>query len=168
MAETVLRAALAEAGLDGAVVVDSAGTGDWHIGQPMNSGARTALATRGYDGSDHRARQIEPSWLARRDLVLAMDARNLADLRRMAGAAGSDRIRLFGEVGGLSGQGRPDPRGRGDLRGEADGAEIPDPYGGDAAEFGHVLDLLGSAAPVIAARLARRLEPAADGRDTRA
>ena len=171
MAETVLRAALAEAGLDGAVVVDSAGTGDWHIGQPMNSGARTALATRGYDGSDHRARQIEPSWLARRDLVLAMDARNLADLRRMAGAAGSDRIRLFGEVGGLSGQGRPDPRGRGDRGGqgdEADGAEIPDPYGGNAAEFGYVLDLLGSAAPVIASRLARRLEPATDSRDTSA
>jgi protein-tyrosine phosphatase len=162
MAETVLRAALAEAGLDGAVVVDSAGTGDWHIGQPMNSGARTALATRGYDGSAHRARQIEPSWLARRDLVLAMDARNLADLRRMAGAAGSDRIRLFGEVGGLSGRGRPDPRGRGD---EADGAEIPDPYGGNAAEFGYVLDLLGSAAPVIASRLARQLESAAGDRD---
>jgi protein-tyrosine phosphatase len=153
MAETVLRAALAEAGLDGAVVVDSAGTGDWHIGQPMNSGARAALATRGYDGSAHRARQIEPSWLARRDLVLAMDARNLADLRRMAGSSDSDRIRLFGEVGGLR---------------EADGAEIPDPYGGNAAEFGYVLDLLGSAAPVIAVRLARRLEPAADGRDTQA
>ena len=153
MAETVLRAALAEAGLDGVVVVDSAGTGDWHIGQPMNSGARAALATRGYDGSAHRARQIEASWLARRDLILAMDARNLADLRRMAGAAGRDRIRLFGEVGGLRG------------RDEADGAEIPDPYGGNAAEFGYVLDLLGRAAPVIASRLARRLEPAADGRD---
>jgi protein-tyrosine phosphatase len=150
MAETVLRAALTEAGLDGTVVVDSAGTGDWHIGQPMNSGARAALATRGYDGSAHRARQIEPSWLARRDLVLAMDARNLADLRRMAGAPGRDRIRLFGEVGGLS---------------DTEGAEIPDPYGGNAAEFGYVLDLLGRAAPVIARQLARRLEPAADGRD---
>ena len=150
MAETVLRAALTEACLDGAVVVDSAGTGDWHIGQSMNSGARAALATRGYDGSAHRARQIEPSWLARRDLVLAMDARNLADLRRMAGAAGRDRIRLFGEVGGLS---------------DTESAEIPDPYGGNAAEFGYVLDLLGRAAPVIASQLARRLEPAADGRD---
>jgi protein-tyrosine phosphatase len=116
----------------------------------MNSGARAALATRGYDGSAHRARQIEASWLAGRDLVLAMDARNLADLRRMAGAAGRDRIRLFGEVGGLS---------------ETEGAEIPDPYGGNAAEFGYVLDLLGRAAPVIASRLARRLALAADGGD---
>ncbi len=146
MAETVLRAALADAGLAGQVVVDSAGTGDWHIGQPMDAGARAALARRGYDGSAHRARQVQASWLAQRDLVLAMDARNLADLRRMAGARAGDRIRLFGEVGGLS---------------EAGDGQIPDPWGGDAAKFGHVLDLLSRAAPVIAGRLARLLEPQA-------
>jgi protein-tyrosine phosphatase len=145
MAETVLRAALAEAGLDGAVRVDSAGTGDWHVGEPMHPPARAALARRGYDGSAHRARQVEPSWLAGRDLVLAMDARNLAALRRMAGPAGSDRIRLFGEVGGLDGG--------------AAGTEIPDPYGGDDADFDHVLDLLGAAAPVVAVRLTQLLEP---------
>ncbi len=145
MAETVLRAALAEAGLDGAVRVDSAGTGDWHVGEPMHPPARAALARRGYDGSAHRARQVEPAWLAGRDLVLAMDARNLAALRRMAGPAGNDRIRLFGEVGGLDGA--------------AAGAEIPDPYGGDDADFDHVLDLLGAAAPVVAARLTQLLEP---------
>jgi len=151
MAETVLRAELVAAGLDGAVIVDSAGTGDWHIGDAMNSGARAALASRGYDGSAHRARQFQASWLAQRDLILAMDARNLADLRRMAraqghgtGAQDADRIRLFGEVGGLT---------------EADGGEIPDPYGGNAVEFGYVLDLLGAAAPVIVGRLARLLEP---------
>jgi protein-tyrosine phosphatase len=157
MAETVLRAELVAAGLDGTVIVDSAGTGDWHIGDAMNSGARAALANRGYDGSDpetHRARQFQASWLAQRDLILAMDARNLADLRRMArdpttqghgtGAQDADRIRLFGEVGGLT---------------EADDGEIPDPYGGNAAEFGYVLDLLGAAAPVIVGRLARLLEP---------
>src|SRR5271165_7308173 len=144
MAETVLRAELAAAGLDGAVVVDSAGTGDWHVGDAMNSGARAALASRGFDGSTHRARQIEPSWLARRDLVLAMDARNLADLRRMARGQGEDRIRLFGEVGGLD---------------EPSGGDIPDPWGGGAEKFGHVLDLLGAAAPVIVARLARLLAP---------
>jgi protein-tyrosine phosphatase len=143
MAETVLRAELAAAGLDGVVVVDSAGTGDWHVGGAMNSGARAALASRGFDGSTHRARQIEPSWLARRDLVLAMDARNLADLRRMARGQDTDRIRLFGEVGGLDG---------------ATGGQIPDPYGGNADEFGYVLDLLSAAAPVIAGRLARLLE----------
>jgi protein-tyrosine phosphatase len=141
MAETVLRAELAAAGLDGAVVVDSAGTGDWHVGDAMDPAARAALASRGHDGSAHRARQIEPSWLSRRDLILAMDARNRADLRRMANSADADRIRLFSEAGGLT-----------------ETRDIPDPWGGGPDEFGRVLDLLRAAAPVIVARLARLLE----------
>jgi len=144
MAETVLRAFLVEAGLDGAVSLDSAGTGNWNIGRPMYSQARAVLASRGHDGSGHRARQFRASWLAQRDLVLAMDTDNLAVLRRLARPADSDRIRLFGEVGGLA---------------QTDG-EIPDPYGGNAAEFDYVLDLISTAAPVIIARLAQLLEPA--------
>ena len=54
---------------------------------------------------------------------------------------------MFGEVGGLT---------------EVGGGDIPDPWGGGADEFGHVLDLLSAAAPVIAGQLARLLEP--DGR----
>jgi protein-tyrosine phosphatase len=142
MAETVLRASLAEAGLAEAVTLDSSGTGDWHIGEPMNPQALQALDSRGYDGSAHRARQFEASWLPERDLVLAMDAGNLATLRRLAGPRDQDRIRLFGEVGGL---------------GETGGGQIPDPYGGDQADYAYVLDLLGAAAPVIAARLAQLL-----------
>ena len=147
MAEVVLRAALDDAGLGDAVQVDSAGTGDWHVGQVMNRGALAALARRGYDGSAHRGRQLRGSWLAERDLFLAMDANNLADLRRMAGPADRDRIRLFGEVGGL-GQG-------------THGAEIPDPYGGDADEYDYVLGLITAAAPVIVSRLIDLLEPTA-------
>jgi protein-tyrosine phosphatase len=165
MAETVLRqvltdagltagpgltadASLTDAGLAGGVVLDSAGTGDWHLGEPMHRPARAALARRGYDGSAHRARQFEASWLAERDLVLAMDEYNLADLRKLAAPGDRDRIRLFGEVGGLTG---------------SESAEIPDPYGGDAAEFDHVLDLLSTAAPVIAARLTELLKPEDQG-----
>ena len=88
-------------------------------------------------------RPRRPSWLAERDLILAMDARNLADLRRMAKGQDAERIRLFSEVGGLT-----------------ETRDIPDPWGGGPEEFGHVLDLLGAAAPVIAARLARLLETA--------
>jgi len=149
MAETVLRAELDRAGLGGAVTVDSAGTGDWHIGDRMDPGARAALARRGYDGSTHRARQFDASWLGRCDLVLAMDARNLADLRRMAPAAEAGRIGLFGEVGGLTDA----------ATGGGGGGEIPDPWGGGPDEFGYVLDLLGAAAPVIAGRLPRVLQP---------
>jgi protein-tyrosine phosphatase len=154
MAETVLRHFLAKAGLDRAVVLDSAGTGDWHIGEPMHRPAQLALTGRGYDGSAHLARQFQPSWLAGRDLILAMDARNLAALRQMAAPGDRDRIRLFGEVGGLSDP--KDPL-------SPEGPEIPDPYGGDAAEFGYVLDLLTAAAPVIVARVAELLKPGALG-----
>jgi protein-tyrosine phosphatase len=147
MAETVLRGAVAQAGLDRAVVVDSAGTGDWHAGQPMNSMAREALARQGHDGSAHRGRQLRRSWIAERDLFLAMDADNLANLRSLASPADRDRIRLFGEVGGLS----PGARG----------SEIPDPYGGDADEFDYVLGLITTAAPVIISSLMGLLQPTA-------
>src|SRR5215469_12774210 len=83
-AEVLLREELSKAGLDGKVQVESAGTGDWHLGEPMHRGARVELARRGLDGSTHRARQIGRSWLADYDLLLAMDRHNLASLQRMA------------------------------------------------------------------------------------
>ena len=143
MAETVLRGAITAAGLDGAVAVDSAGTGDWHIGEQMDASAREALSRRGYDGSAHRARQIESSWLPQYDLILAMDRNNLHNLRRMAAGTDTGRIRLFGPEGGLT---------------EPDGGQIPDPWGGGAEQFDYVLGLLRRATPVIARRLARLLE----------
>ncbi|HEY1626073.1 MAG TPA: low molecular weight protein-tyrosine-phosphatase [Streptosporangiaceae bacterium] len=133
MAEVALRGALDKAGLADAVIVDSAGTGDWHVGQGINRGALAALARRGYDGSAHRARQFKPSWFGSRDLVLAMDSSNLADLRAMGGD-----VELFAEVAGLT-----------------EVTDIPDPYGGDAADFDYVLDLLEAAMPAIIARLAQ-------------
>ena len=129
MAEVVLRAQLAAAGLQDRVIVDSAGTGDWHVGEPMNPPARRQLERRGYDGSAHQARQFDASWLAGRDLILAMDSSNLANLRALAQQDDSTpdtlrRIRLFGEVAGL------------------DGADVPDPWGGSPAEFARVLSML--------------------------
>jgi protein-tyrosine phosphatase len=126
MAEVVLREQVAVAGLGGQVLVDSAGTGDWHVGDRMNSKARTQLARNGYDGEAHRARQFDTSWLPERDLILAMDATNLRDLRALAPAADAARIRLFGEIAGL------------------DGRDVPDPYFGDPADFARVLALLES------------------------
>jgi protein-tyrosine phosphatase len=149
MAEVALTCELAAAGLADAARVDSAGTGDWHIGHQMDAHARAELGRRGYDGSAHRARQVKPSWLANRDLILAMDRHNLADLRRMAARAGigGDRIMLFGEAGGLPGQGEA----------EGDGLDVPDPYGGDSSDFGAVLDLIEAAARHIAAQLTELL-----------
>lgn len=147
MAEVVLRSELAAAGLAGAVTVDSAGTGDWHIGHPMDARARAELEQRGYDGSAHRARQIAGSWLTGRDLFLAMDRRNLADLRRMAVRAGvgPDRVRLFGEAGGLV----PER----DADGPAGHLDVPDPYSGGADDFSAALELIQAGARRIAGEL---------------
>jgi protein-tyrosine phosphatase len=135
MAEAVLRSYAYESRAD--VVIDSAGTGNWHLGQSMNTRAQAQLTKRGYDGETHRARQIDASWLPERDLFLAMDSSNLADLRAMArGVPGAeDRILLFGEVGGLG------------------GADIPDPYSGGPEDFAKVLDMLEAAAPYILSSL---------------
>lgn len=148
MAEVVLRDELALAGLAEAVVVDSAGTGDWHIGEPMDPGARSELGRRGYDGSAHRARQFQRSWFAGYDLVLAMDRSNLATLRRMAANAHPQRIRLFRSFDPAVPTGARDP-----YRGE-----VPDPYGGPPERYRLALDLVLPAARGLTARLAQVLD----------
>jgi protein-tyrosine phosphatase len=84
MAEYVLRSFAEQAGLDHIVKVDSAGTGDWHVGEPADHRALSALRRRGYDGSAHRARQFDPHWFATRNLVVALDHDHLRTLRSWA------------------------------------------------------------------------------------
>jgi len=145
MAGALIEAELAAAGLSERVSVESAGTGDWHLGERMDSRARAELARRGYDGSVHRARQIGPDWLDRFDLLLAMDASNLRDLRAMSAGRPelAGRIRLFRSF---------DPEA-------PEGAEVPDPYVGGPGEFAAVFDLMQSAARGLVAELARLLAP---------
>ena len=139
MAEALIAAEIEAAGLSGRVSVESAGTGDWHIGEGMDRGARAELARRGYDGSAHRARQIDADWLDRFDLLVAMDASNLRNLRTMAAGRPEliERIRLFRSFDPLA----------------PEGAQVPDPYGGDAQEFAAVFDLLDAAARGLAGAL---------------
>ena len=150
MAEVVLRAELEQAGLAGRVEVDSAGTGDWHIGSPMDPGARAQLALRGYDGSGHRARQFGPSWFGRYDLIAAMDRSNLAALRAMAPDQDSAaRIRLFRSF---------DPWLAGsdaDLS-RRDG-QVPDPYNGTSEDYALAFELVAAAAGGLAGQLAELL-----------
>jgi protein-tyrosine phosphatase len=145
MAEVVLRDQIDKAFLTERVTVDSAGTGDWHVGDRMNSRARTQLTHRGYDGDAHRARQFDRTWLAERDLIIAMDAANLRDLRALArGDADLDRrIRLFGEIGGLDGQ------------------DVPDPYYGTDDDFADVLAMLETGMARIVDELMPQLRPRA-------
>jgi protein-tyrosine phosphatase len=135
MADAVLRAQIEKAGLGDRVIVDSAGTGDWHVGERMHRTASRQLKRNGYDGDTHRARQFDRSWLAERDLIVAMDASNVRDLRALAADVDDHRIRLLGEIGALR------------------GAEIPDPYYGGDAEFASVLAMLETGMSHLVARL---------------
>jgi protein-tyrosine phosphatase len=84
MGEIVLRRLVADAGLGDRVVVDSAGTGDWHIGEHADRRAVATLSAAGYDASRHRARQFDPHWFALRDLVIALDRGHERTLRGWA------------------------------------------------------------------------------------
>jgi protein-tyrosine phosphatase len=134
MAEVVLRARLAEAGLAGRITVDSGGTVDWRAGEQMDSGARAALARRGYDGQAHISRQFTPDWVPGRDLVLVMDTSNLKVLWPLFGPD-PRRIRLFGDAAGLR------------------MADVPDPYGGSADDFDRVLTMLETGMPALVDQL---------------
>jgi len=154
MAEVAVRAELDRAGLSGRVEVDSAGTGDWHLGHGMDERAQAELARRGYDGSGHRARQFDRSWFGRYDLVLAMDASNLKRLRQLApdaDAAGRTAMLLSFD---------PDLAGR-----DARDLEVPDPYYGADEGFAEALDLIESAARGLAVQLSHVLtdQPASSG-----
>jgi protein-tyrosine phosphatase len=131
-AHVVLEARLAEAGLDDRVVVHSSGTGDWHVGEPMDRRAASALTAGGYDPSRHRARQYDDSWTSTHDLVLAMDADNLADL-----GGRSLRVAMFRDF---------DP--------VEPGADVPDPYYGGADGFALVLEMIERTSDALVAELA--------------
>lgn len=110
MADVILTELIDAAGLAGAVEVSSCGTGDWHLGEPMDPRAAAALVAEGYDSSAHRARQFDPSWLEH-DLLLAMDAANLRDIT--GGRGESERVRMFRSFDPLASE---------------DDIDLPDPY----------------------------------------
>jgi protein-tyrosine phosphatase len=148
MAEVVLRRELGRAGLAGLAEVDSAGTGDWHLGEPMAEQAAAELARRGYDGSAHRARRIRRSWFGQCDLVLAMDLSNLAALRALApdAEAAGPRLLLFRSF---------DPDLDGGVLGDPWDGAVPDPYGGPPAGYAQALDLVQGAVRGLVGRLAQ-------------
>lgn len=127
-AEGVFRAKAASAGLS--VEVDSAGTGDWHAGEPPDERAIEHAALRGYAIADQRARQVTPEDFIRFDKVLAMDASNLDRLAPLRPAWRPSAVtpELFMAYA-------PQLNVR----------EVPDPYFGGQDGFELVLDLLEAA-----------------------
>lgn len=120
------------------IVVDSAGTGDWHIGSaPDTRSIETALG-RGYDLSVLRARQVNTDDFARFDYILAMDAQNLRDLQCLRPVHFRGELDLFLNYG------------------DSDLREVPDPYYGESDGFAHVLDLVEDAAQGLLRAIAQR------------
>lgn len=125
MGEIVLRHKLEEAGLGDRVVVDSAGTGDWHVGNGADPRTVAALAAGGYDGSAHRAQQFGDTWVTERDLVLVADEGHLRQIRALAAGDDTTHVRLLRSF---------DPAAT-----DAGTLEVDDPYYGDEAGFDRCL-----------------------------
>jgi len=142
MAESVFRARVAEAGLDGLVEADSAGTGGWHEGDPADPRTVSVLEEHGYDGG-HTARQFQPSWFARLDLVIALDAGHLKALRRLAPSPeDAAKVRLLRSY---------DPAAGDDL-------DVPDPYYGAMDGFEECLEMVEAASTGLLTAVREQVE----------
>jgi protein-tyrosine phosphatase len=126
MAEGVFRQVVDEAGATDRFRVDSAGTGDWHVGESPDVRSIRTAATRGVTLSGH-ARQIRPEDFRRFDYIVAMDRSNLVEREEIReGVGGEAALYLLREF---------DPEG-------GPGAEVPDPYYGGPTGFDDVFDMV--------------------------
>jgi protein-tyrosine phosphatase len=128
-AAAIMAHRVAEAGLRDRIVIESAGTGGWHVGEGPDARALAEARRRGV-AMEHRARRFDRRDFARLDLVLAMDRANLDDLRRLAPDEASRRkVRLLRSF---------DPEAPA-------GAEVPDPYFGGDDGFTDAVDHVDAA-----------------------
>jgi protein-tyrosine phosphatase len=127
--EGVLRHLARERGLAGRVVVRSAGTHDYHVGECPDSRTLEHASRRGYDLSAQRAMQVSRKHFDEYDYILAMDRGHLRQLRALAPAGSRARLGMFL-----------------DASARWKGEDIPDPYYGGAEGFEQVLDMVEEAA----------------------
>jgi protein-tyrosine phosphatase len=135
-AEGVFRHLLRQEAPELQVEVDSAGTADYHVGEPPDLRSQRAAMRRGIDLGGLRARQVTPADFARFDLILAMDRANLLELEAMRPKNSRARVQLFLEYAPELGR-----------------LEVPDPYLRDASGFEEVLDLSAAASRGLLAAL---------------
>lgn len=128
-AEAVFRHYVESAGMAEQIMIDSAGTHDYHIGDKPDARAQRAAQQRGYDMSRLRGRQVRESDFREYDYVLAMDTANLAILERITPPDSPTRAQLF----------------LGYARHHSE-REVPDPYYGGEDGFERVLDMVEDAA----------------------
>ncbi len=127
-AHGVFQHLVTQAGLQRAIYVDSAGTGDWHVGRSPDKRATQAAKQRGYDLSPLRARQFNVEDLQVFDYVLAMDQENLQGILALKSQPQRGHVGLFLQFAK-----------------NAEYKEVPDPYYGGSKGFERVLDLIESA-----------------------
>nr|WKN37534.1 low molecular weight phosphotyrosine protein phosphatase [Tunicatimonas sp. TK19036] len=125
MAESVFNGLLLKEGLEGQVTSDSAGTSDYHIGEPPDP--RTMDIVEKYQlSNNHRGRQFIRADFQQFDYVLAMDRSNLANIKRVLSSEDiKDRVFLMR-----------------DFDDEAPGADVPDPYWSEADGFEQVYQII--------------------------
>lgn len=140
-AEAVFRARIAKAGLERHILVDSAGTHSYHVGEPPDLRAQGAALQRGYDMSMLRGRQVGTADFERFDYVLAMDRDNLSILQRLRPHDAESHLGLFLEFA---------------RHGHA--REVPDPYYGGKEGFEQVLDLIEDASEGLLEHIQARIE----------
>jgi protein-tyrosine phosphatase len=139
-AEGVFKRVVEKAGLTDRIISDSAGTGDYHIGEAPDPRAQSAALGRGYDLSPLCARQVNPRDFSEFDYVLAMDETNLRQLKRLCPPEHAGKVKLFMEFAG-----------------EETAREVPDPYYGGAQGFERVLDMVEQASKGLLEHLRERI-----------
>lgn len=142
-AEVIFNAALQEAGLEGAVTVDSCGTANYHTGQKPDRRMLAALERAGYTYGGHRARQFSRADFERFDLIIPQDESNRHDLVRLA-RNNEEAARIVPMRKWFAAEERR--------------TEVPDPYYGGSDGFDDVVRLLGKAARNLAADIQARLQ----------
>jgi len=136
-AEGAFRDLVEKAGLSDEFMIDSAGTGAWHEGEPAARRMRRAAERRGLTLTS-LARAVRPDDYEHFDVILAMDTDNLRTLRKRAPAAHHHKIRLFRDL---------DP--------EEPGLDVPDPYYGPEGGFEDVLDIVTRTSQALLEELRR-------------
>lgn len=136
MAEGLFRKVAETKGLK--VVVDSAGTSAWHVGEAPDERGQDTMRAHGIDISTQKARQVDEKDFNNFDLIVAMDQRNSDSLMRLAGPERADKVKLFLEFAPELGE-----------------SEVPDPYYGGEDGFERVFTLLQQASEGLASHVQR-------------
>lgn len=137
-AEGVFHRLVQNTGLEHKLLIDSAGTHDYHLGSPPDRRASAAAMTRGYDLSTLRGRQVNQRDFQDFDYILAMDKENLSNLHALCPPELLHKVTLFLEFSENFSE-----------------SEVPDPYYGGAQGFEHVLDLVEDAGRGLLQKLER-------------